>query len=334
MKRILLLVGIFGLAAQVSFAQFIPNLGQPFQMAPSYNPAFTGIESYGDMKLAYRYQWVAFKDAPKYLYASFNGRIKKPFTAGDQSPRISGQAMKILEEGVPSIKKTIVGLGAQIFSESRGAIEHKGAQFNVAFHYPVTKQMRLSMGISAVIDNTQLRMDKITLDNPDEDIFYQSLLSRGAAFTDLSVRAGVLLYHPRFYAGFSYLPVVNQVIQDAGVTQQYGYYTGIFSGGYSIATDNGIHIKPSVVGLLSDHNTVHFDYSVKAYLKEKLWGGLTYRDTQSLIVIAGVNLNPLLGVSYAYERSLNRFNQFNNGSHELVLNLKMWNVKKETPYTW
>jgi hypothetical protein len=52
MKRIFTL--IFVVFAGTVSAQHLPGSAQPFQFAPLFNPAFTGIENYGDLKLAYR----------------------------------------------------------------------------------------------------------------------------------------------------------------------------------------------------------------------------------------------------------------------------------------
>lgn len=334
MERIFTFVFIFCLSAQVALAQFVPNVGQAFQLAPSYNPSFTGIESYGDLKMMYRYQWVAFADAPKYLYASYYGRLTKPFTPGDQSLRTSGNAIKALQERIPKSKLSFLGMGGQVYSETRGPIEHKGAQFNIAYHYPLVKSWKLSVGISAVIDNTKLRMDKITLAEPDEDELYNRLLTEGSSYTNLNLRPGLLIYHTRFYVGFSYLPLINKVIQDAGAEQQYGYYRAVISSGYSFIIDPGVYLKPSIVGLISRNDKMHFDYSLKLYLRERIWTGIVYRDVKSAVGMVGFMLNPSIGFAYSYERSLDTFNQFNDGSHELVVNVRIQNIKKENPYTW
>jgi hypothetical protein len=70
------------------------------------------------------------------------------------------------------------------------------------------------------------------------------------------------------------------------------------------------------------------------YVEQKLWFGATYRDIQSLVGILGFNLNEMLGAAYSYELSLNGMQQFSDGSHELVLSLRLNNFKRLSQKTW
>ena len=67
MKKIIWI--IFVLMATGSLqAQYIPNNAQGFQFMPLYNPAFTGIENFNDLKFSYRYQWAGFgSHSPKFI---------------------------------------------------------------------------------------------------------------------------------------------------------------------------------------------------------------------------------------------------------------------------
>lgn len=316
------------------YGQFIPNVGQAFQLAPSYNPSFTGIENYGDLKLMYRYQWVAFADAPTYLYASYYGRVTQPFNPADQTIRTSEEAAKALEQRIPRGRMSFVGAGGQVHSETRGPLEQKGVQFNAAYHYPLSKKWKLSFGLSAVVNNIKLRLDKITLENPDQDELYNRLLSEGSSYTTFNLRSSFLFYHSRFYFGITYIPLVNKALQDAGDKRQHRYDRAVVNAGYSMNVNPDLQLKPSIMGLVSKSGQLQFDYSVKAYIRERVWGGLIYRDVKSAVAMIGFMLNPSIGFAYSYERSLDTFNQFNDGSHELIVNFRLQNIKKENPYTW
>lgn len=334
MKRNFTLAGILLLAGSGVFAQFIPNTGQAFQLAPSYNPAFAGIENFGDAKVVYRYQWIAFRDAPRYLYASYHAQVKKPFNPADRMLRPSHQAIDMLERRIPKIKRAIIGMGGHVYNETRGPLSQSGVLLNAAFHYPLGKKTKFSAGLSAGIDRAKLNMSKITLAEPDKDELYNRLISEGSSYASMNMRAGVLLYHADFYLGFSYLPLFNRVIRDAGDGQEPGYYKGVINAGWVMYDSPDISVKPAVMALLSIDNELHFDYGARVYLRDRLWGGLTYRDVKAVIIMVGLRVNETVGVSYSYERSLENFNQFNHGNHELVLGLRINNLKKENPYVW
>ncbi|MGC3944261.1 MAG: type IX secretion system membrane protein PorP/SprF [Chryseolinea sp.] len=70
------------------------------------------------------------------------------------------------------------------------------------------------------------------------------------------------------------------------------------------------------------------------YIEQKIWFGATYRSTRNLVALLGFNLNEMLGASYSYEISTGGMQQFSDGSHELVLSLRLNNFKRLSPQTW
>jgi hypothetical protein len=112
------------------------------------------------------------------------------------------------------------------------------------------------------------------------------------------------------------------------------FYRGSIQAGVSIPLNADVMLKPSLLALLQVNNEVAMDYNVKAFFKESIWMGITYRDIKSGVAIIGWNFNERLSAAYSYEMSLGEFKQFNDGSHELVLGLRLKNFKKYTQYTW
>jgi hypothetical protein len=111
-------------------------------------------------------------------------------------------------------------------------------------------------------------------------------------------------------------------------------YSGSVQGGYSIEFSPDFTLKPSVSGLLIANGGVNMDYNVKAYIQKSSWVGVSYRDIKAAVISVGFNINYLLTASYSYERSFGKFRTFNDGSHELILSLRLNNFKKQAPYTW
>ena len=108
------------------------------------------------------------------------------------------------------MKKTIQGLGINFFQESVGAVNRVGGGVNYSFHYPITNTLSLASGIGVLIDNTKINLDKLYfgINGVNPDPFYQKLFANGSNHTELNIRAGVLLYSPRYYVGISYYPTL------------------------------------------------------------------------------------------------------------------------------
>ena len=314
-------------------AQYIPNSNQSFQFAPLLNPAFTGVEGFRDLKLSYRYQWTGFgPNAPKYINLSYNFRIKEPLDLTLHALRTSSTVSKRKKDEVPVLKKTIHGLGGNVFNESVGPISRVGGGINYAFHYPLTNELRISAGIGAMLDNTRYNGDKLNFATPDR--FYEDLATRGANHTELNIRAGLLVYSAKYFVGVSYYPIVNESLKSSQITVGDMFYKGSVIGGMAFTLTPTIQLKPSIYALWQLDNKFMIDYNVKMYIEQKLWFGATYRDTKNLVGILGFNLNEMLGASYSYEVSTGGMQQFSDGSHELVLSVRLNNFKRLSSQTW
>ncbi|HEX6891196.1 MAG TPA: type IX secretion system membrane protein PorP/SprF [Chryseolinea sp.] len=339
MKRLLQIAIVMCVAAAPSAAQYIPNSNQAFQFMPVINPAFSGLEGFRDLKLSYRYQWAGYgNNAPKFVNLAYNFRVKEPLDLTLHAIRTSNAPAR-RKDDIPAMKKATHGLGANLFNERIGPIDRTGGGINYAFHYPVSNAVKISAGVSAQIDNTKIDLDKLYFGSgPDgtelDDPFYDRLVANGSNHTELNVRAGVLVYSEKFYAGLTYYPIVNSSLKTSEVTVGDPFYKGSFQVGAAFPVTPTIEIKPSVLGFWQLTNKFSIDYNVKMYIEQKLWFGVTYRDIQSFVGILGFNLNELLGASYSYEISSNGMQQFNDGSHELVLSVRLNNFKRLSPQTW
>jgi type IX secretion system PorP/SprF family membrane protein len=243
-------------------------------------------------------------------------------------------AASIKEVEIPNSKSIIQGLGLNFFDQEVGAISRLGGGVNYAVHYPLSKKVHLSTGLSVSVENTKLKISEIYLgSNADPDPFY-GLVKSGANRTDVNVRAGMLLYSSGFYVGLCYLPVIQAAIQRSVGNFAEPPYRGVVQAGVSFPLSPLIDLKPSVVGFMQMNNQWMVDYSLKVFMQQKIWGGITYRDTQSGIVMVGFNLNEMLGAAYSYEVSTSAFRQFSDGSHELVLAVRLNNFKRLTPQVW
>lgn len=313
-------------------AQYIPNNAQSFQFMPLFNPAFSGIENYNDLKFSYRYQWSGFGSySPKFINLSYNMRLVSPLDLAYNSPRLSDPSATN-PENLPRSRRMIHGIGGNIFHSEVGVLKSIGGNVNYSIHYPVSEKARFAVGASLVIENRKLDVSEVTVRDPDA--FYNHLLSSSTSQTDLNLRAGVLLYAENYYIGITYLPLLYTVLQASELSMTQPFYRGSVQAGISLPVNADVIVKPSVMALLQMSNELSMDFNVKAYFKQNIWLGLTYRDIQSGVALVGWNFDEKLSASYSYEMSLGQFKQFNDGSHELIVAFRLNNFKKYSQYTW
>ncbi|MEX1239019.1 MAG: PorP/SprF family type IX secretion system membrane protein, partial [Cyclobacteriaceae bacterium] len=211
-------------------------------------------------------------------------------------------------------------------------INSMGASLNYAWNYPVSKTFRFSMGVSPVLESRSLRLEEITFNEPDP--FYNHLLGGATSQVDLSVRGGALLYSRGFYLGLSYLSIVNRPIRASEVALEEPFYRASMQTGFAFRTNPALAFKASVLAFLLMDDSFIIDYSLKAYLQDKGWVGLTYRDSGTGILMLGLNVTESINAAYSYEASFGGFQPFGGSSHELVVGFRINNLRKEESWVW
>jgi type IX secretion system PorP/SprF family membrane protein len=331
MKKFICILLFFATSPMLR-AQYVPNNAQGFQFMPLFNPAFSGIENFNDLKFSYRDQWSGFGSySPKFINLSYNTRLIEPLDLAYNSLRLSDPAATN-PENLPRSRRMIHGLGGNIFHSEVGIVKSVGGNVNYSIHYPVGEKARFSVGASLVIENRKLDVAEVTVRDRDE--FYNHLLNSSTSQTDLNLRAGVLLYAANYYVGLSYFPLLYSVLEASELAMTQPFYRGSVQAGVSLPLSSDVLLKPSVLALVQMNNDLIMDFNLKAFFKENVWLGFTYRDIKSGVAMLGWNFDEKLSASYSYEMSLGEFKQFNDGSHELVLALRFKNFKKYPQYTW
>jgi type IX secretion system PorP/SprF family membrane protein len=330
MKRLLIIV--FCIVSGCAYSQYIPGSAQPFQLAPLFNPAFTGIENFNDFKFAYRYQWAAFKEnAPQFANLSYTVRIKHPLDLKVNSIRTSRSDFTRI---VPKIRLNVQGLGFNVFSDEYGPMKRYGGGLHYAIHIPLSEKIFISTGVGGAVEMTRLNGDELNFgENPDPDPYMDRLKNGTGNHTELWTRVGVLLYGEHFYIGGAYFPY-HSTLTKSEVAFNDPFYKGNFQAGLSFNLNEDFVVKPSVFALLQASGGLSIDYSAKFYLQDRAWFGLTYRDVKSGIGSTGFHINEKVSVSYSFEFSMGPLRTFTGSSHDLVLAIRFKNLKRVNQYTW
>ena len=77
-------------------------------------------------------------------------------------------------------------------------------------------------------------------------------------------------------------------------------------------------LRPSIY-VKTDQVSTQIDFNVNASFGDHLWGGMTYRLDDAVVVIAGYNINENLKFGYAYDITTSDLKSESSGSHEILL---------------
>jgi len=248
------------------------------------NPAYvTGVPSLINIGSLYRSQWISIDGAPKTanLFAHYPVNDHIELTAN------------YTNDGIGEIVNTNI--------------------FNVDFAYitKLSNWMSLSYGLKAGINST-------ALDFSDTNVAGENGFVNTSS-TQVTLGAGAYLYTDNFYVGLSspnLIPSDISIDNNVQATSAIHTYAIV---GYVLDISGDVKLKPSTVIKSVVGSPLTFDFSLNTLIMKRFEAGISYRLQDAIVGIAGVNITRSLKIGYAYDYSLSDLQDFNSGSHEIIL---------------
>lgn len=261
----------------------------------SLNPAYAGLGDGLDAVLLHRRQWVQMDGAPNTTTFSIH------------SP----------------IRESRVSLGASVISDRIGPVKSNYFNMYYAYRFPITETIKLSLGANFGIytyNAAIMNLSRIDL--------IDNVLTSDQKKTSPNGGAGVMVHSHKFYVGFS-MPKIFQTdfekeSDDMSEFKRHFYITA----GYVFEIDEEWALKPSLFTKLVIGAPPSQDLALQVYYQNKFSLGTNYRFGDAVSFIASYYVKPQLMLGYAYDINTSALNQFNSGSHELMLTIDLGSLKK------
>jgi type IX secretion system PorP/SprF family membrane protein len=259
-----------------------------------YNPAYAGIPGSTNFTAIHRSQWLGYT-------STFDG-------AGAPNTQV-------ISLNTP-LSKLNSGVGLHIVNDNLGVINNLEGQASFAYHLAIKKSI-LSFGVRGGFYSQTMDFDKYRYIDPGDPLLDHGQESQMRP--DLA--AGLFFRAEKYYAGFS----TNHIIQsefDFGddslrnALESHMYLTGGFS--YDLSYD--IVLKPSFL-VKTDLNTYSFELSLMATLRDRIWGGISYRQSDSMVGVIGYSFmrDDSFKVGYGFDYVINAQEAKQPTSHEFLL---------------
>ena len=338
MKKIIILlfVGCFLLSPEL-LAQEPQEyrLSQYFLQPHAINPAFSGIENFWKINAGYRQQWTGMEESPEAYFLSFNGLFKKP-DVHMNSVRISRPDAYEEQETDEAYRKRMRkhGFGGFLSRNDYRALAITSGVLSYAYHIPLNRKLTMALGVAGGLTHNFYSGDDYHV-RTTEDIVYQALLDGGINQTYYGLKAGGTLYGKKFYVGYtaSQLVVANSSSSEllSKPTTYVHHYAMV---GYQLDLSRQLVLQPSILVRYDEVQDVRFDANVKLRFDDLMWAGVSYRNKEAIAGMFGVILSNQYTLGYAYEENTTEFNIQNNGTHEVVLGIRLNSRNQSTPYFW
>jgi type IX secretion system PorP/SprF family membrane protein len=291
MKKILYIL-FFGMLLTGVHAQQLPQYTQYMLNEFAINPAVAGKEEYADVRSNNRYQWVGITDAPRTYMLTVHG----PFS------------------------KKNMGVGMHVYTDIVGPTRRVGLSLAYAYHIKLNEEVRVSLGLSAGIQQWGIDGHKLILHDAGDD----NLLVQYQTVYVPDFGAGILLHSKKFYVGFSAPQLYQSKIKLYPGGDDKGTLVTHFNlnAAYRFDLGESFKIEPSCLVKYASPAPVKFDVGLRGIYKDQIWIGGAYRHNDAFTALIGVLYKNYLLIGYSYDFSTTNIRKYSSGTHEIMLGLR------------
>jgi type IX secretion system PorP/SprF family membrane protein len=303
------------------FAQQAPQFTQFMQMGNVLNPAMTGINRYIDFKMGYRKQWAGLPGSPTTFFTSVSGQFghEEASISLPVRGRLSSQFVTQKPEQKPMPRHAIGGF---ISTDQTTPTSLNMANFSYAYHIPLKDNWSLAFGAGISLTQSVLNRDKLDADIKKDPTIGTGLSSK----LNPDANAGVFLSSGNFFAGYSANHLFqNQIYSLSDNNTLLGkqrVHHFLHLGGRFNLNENWF-LAPALLTKIVRGTDASFDVNCRIGYKDLLWFGPGYRNQDSFSALAGFHLSNFLSLSYAYDYSHTGIGTSANGSHEVMLGIRL-----------
>ncbi len=278
-----------------SYGQQDPHYTQYMYNMHILNPAYAGSEGTLNLRFLGRTQWVGLDGSPKTFTAAINAPVGKR-----------------------------VGLGLSVIADKIGPAKEQNIYADFSYTLPVSEEGRLAFGLKGGF--TFLNVDLVNLILPETPPSDDVLFSENINEVSPNFGAGLFYYTNSYYVGLS-VPnfLATRYIKDdmSLVEELHGFLTA----GVIFDISEHLKLKPSAMAKVAIGAPLSLDLSLNALLKNFLELGFSWRHDDSVSGMIGVQVSRSIRLGYAYDHTLSELNNYNSGSHELMLLINISNSR-------
>lgn len=297
MKKAITILAVSLTAASVSQAQQDPQFSQNMFNRVGTNAGAAGLNNSTCFTLLGRQQWTGFSGAPKTVLVSADLPVL-------QSSPLHG------------------GAGITIVADKQGFENTISAKLAYSYHLPIEKG-KLGIGIELGALNYGLNGTWLA---PDGTTGINDPSIPQTKLTKTVLDAGLGLYYTseKLYAGLSTSHIPASKIKDAAAGSNVTYNIArhyYITAGYNWALTPTVTLRPNIF-VKTDAASTQIDGNVNALFNNTFWVGASYRTTDAIVAMLGIQMKGLkVGYSYDYTTSNLKKGKggASSGSHEIYL---------------
>lgn len=268
------------------FAQQEPQFTMYWNNYSLQNPAATGLFNKQFASVSGRRQWTGFPGAPQTISAVYDHKLSKINS----------------------------GIGINYYNDQLGLETNNKININYSYQIQFKKGGVLSTGLSVGVLQKTIDYSEFIFSIPDP-LFPNNKVTDNM----LNINLGAMYKTPRFLLGLS----VTQLNESESKKMNFKNAKHIFlTCSYDISIGQNFDIKPGFY-LKSDLTATQLDVNLITRYNKRYWVGLTYRMSDAIAVMAGIDIKGKYRLGYSFDYTTSSIKNYSSGSHEVVLALML-----------
>ena len=280
-------------------AQQDPQFTQYMFNSIYVTPAYAGVDGVTQLTAIHRSQWLGYE-------SSFNDG--------------GAPTTQLISFNTP-IYKLKSGFGVYAINDKLGPQNNVEAHAMYAYHLGL-KDAKLSFGIKVGFYSQTINYDKYRAIHPDDP-----LLNGEGKESQVRPDIGFGLFYraEKFYLGAGVNHLTRAEFDFGNNDSRNALENHLnFTGGYFYEVNFDLTLNPTVL-VKTDFKEYSFDLGVIATLKDKMWAGLSFRQSEAANVLLGYSFlkDKALRLGYAIDIVVKDQEAKENFSHELLLSYQL-----------
>lgn len=254
-------------------------ISQFFHVPSAYNPAFTGKMPAINVALIARQQWVGIDGAPSTQYFNIEAQFLRRH-----------------------------GIGITVYNDALGLEKSINVKLMYAYHLKISANSNLSISAGIGVLNRTIDEKKIKFDK-DQNISEFDIPSNLSANFDF----GLLFYTQKLNIGLSSKYLDRSIEGSTFVKSPRHYY---LYADYKFNLGERFALVPTLF-VRSTLFATQYEINTNLVFKDKIWGGISYRSNDVIILNVGMLIKKMFKVGYAFDYGFGPMLGQNAGSHEI-----------------
>jgi len=256
------------------------------------NPAAAGLNNCFSAYLNHRNQWVGINESPVNNTLTVDGRLMGPH-----------------------------GVGVDMRMQEIGLLQNFNFKLTYAYHLKLTENSNLSFGLSAGMVQQSFGFSDVIVANTADN----TLLGGNQSDIGFLSDAGLLFSTARLKVGLSVPQLITSgLVTEVDAVNAYNLVQHmVVFGAYDIMKNELWTVTPSVLYKNADFIGHQIDLGLRGTWKNTIGVGAMYRTAYGVIGLVDLNLKDQFKLAYGYGFSGSNLTGLSNGSHEIMLGIKL-----------